>query len=126
NASDESFHREERIRQHLELARQQVQTMNDADAEEKVSRIAQGRLRAAKEKQHRLELALKELKALQQQQSNSQRNSCQQSEPEARVMRQSGFAPGYNVQISTDAAHGIVVAVEATRSANDYEELKPA
>jgi transcription elongation GreA/GreB family factor len=53
------------------------QTMNDADAEENVSRIAQGRLRAAKEKQHRLELALKELKALQQQQSNSQRNSCQ-------------------------------------------------
>lgn len=43
-------------------------------------------------------------------------------------MRQSGggFAPGYNVQISTDAAHWIVVAVEATRSANDYEELKPA
>jgi hypothetical protein len=43
------------------------------------------------------------------------------SDPQARVMKQSdkGFALCYNAQISTDAAHGLIVGVAVTGEAND-------
>jgi hypothetical protein len=43
-------------------------------------------------------------------------------------MKQSdgGFAPSYNVQISTDAAHKIVVGVGVSQSSSDQGELAPA
>ena len=34
-----------------------------------------------------------------------------------------GFAPSYNVQISTDAANGIIVAVDVTQAGNDCDQL---
>jgi len=34
-----------------------------------------------------------------------------------------GFAPSYNVQISTDAAKGIIVAVDVTQAGNDCDQL---
>jgi hypothetical protein len=37
-----------------------------------------------------------------------------------------GFAPAYNVQISTDAAAGIIVAVEPTQNPDDHPQLVPA
>ena len=50
------------------------------------------------------------------------------SDPQARVMKQTdgGLAPSYNVQISTDAAHGFIVDVAATQEANDSAQLLPA
>jgi len=50
------------------------------------------------------------------------------SDPEARFMKQSdgGLAPSYNVQISSDAAYGIIVGVEITQQANDSAQLLPA
>ena len=37
-----------------------------------------------------------------------------------------GFAPSYNVQVCTDAAHGIPVDVEALQAGNDRDQLAPA
>jgi hypothetical protein len=37
-----------------------------------------------------------------------------------------GYAPSYNVQISTEASHKIVVAVDVAQQGNDYEQLSPA
>jgi hypothetical protein len=37
-----------------------------------------------------------------------------------------GFAPSYNVQISSDTAAGLVVGVEVTQAGSDYEQLQPA
>jgi len=50
------------------------------------------------------------------------------SDPEARVMKQAegGSAPSYNVQIATDAAHSLIVDIEATQAGSDYQQLKPA
>jgi len=50
------------------------------------------------------------------------------SDPQARVMKQSdkSFALSYNAQISTDAAHGLIVGVAVTAEANDCEQLLPA
>jgi hypothetical protein len=36
-----------------------------------------------------------------------------------------GFAPSYNVQIDTDAANGVVVAVGVVQAGNDFEQLEP-
>jgi transposase len=50
-----------------------------------------------------------------------------ETDPEARIMKQSdgGFAPSYNVQISTDAAHGILVGVDVSQAGSDYQQLVP-
>ena len=37
-----------------------------------------------------------------------------------------GFALSYNAQISTDAAHGLIVGVAVTQEANDMAQLLPA
>jgi hypothetical protein len=50
------------------------------------------------------------------------------TDPEARTMKQSdgGYAPSYNLQISTDSAHGISIAEAVSQRADDYKELMPA
>jgi IS5 family transposase len=50
------------------------------------------------------------------------------SDPQARVMKQSdgGLALSYNAQISTDAAHGLIVGGAVTQEANDSAQLLPA
>jgi hypothetical protein len=47
------------------------------------------------------------------------------TDPEARVMKQSdgGYAPSYNVQLSTDAAHTVIVGVGVSQCGSDYGEL---
>ena len=35
-------------------------------------------------------------------------------------------APNYNVQIATDAAHGIIVDIDVTQAGSDYQQLTPA
>ena len=49
------------------------------------------------------------------------------TDPQARVMKQpdGGFAPSYNVQVNTDAANAVIVAVEVTQAGNDFEQLTP-
>ena len=48
-----------------------------------------------------------------------------QTDPSARIMKQGdgGYAPSYNAQISTDAAHGIIVGAGVSQAASDYGEL---
>ncbi len=48
-----------------------------------------------------------------------------ETDPEARIMKHAdgGFAPSYNVQISTDAANGIIVGVDVTQAGNDCDQL---
>jgi hypothetical protein len=85
--------------------------------------------RAREERQRRLEQALEEVRKLQEQKPGSGKNTkASISDPEARFMKQSdgGLAPSYNVQISTDAAHGLIVSVELTQEANDSAQLLPA
>jgi len=65
-ASANSFRREDRLREHLKLAEEQIQAMGDPDAEEFSQRVMQARQRAAREKKQRLEQALEELKRFEQ------------------------------------------------------------
>ena len=54
SAGVDTFRREERIRAHLELARQQVEQMGDPRAEELSRQVTQARARAVREKKERL------------------------------------------------------------------------
>jgi len=130
-AADKSFRRQATLEEHLELARQRVVEMGDPRSEEVSDRVAQARQRAVRERQERLESALKELKRMQEVQSDPEKRKkvrVSTTDPEARIMQHShgGFAPGYNVQISTDAKAKVIVGVGVTQSVNDAAELVPA
>jgi hypothetical protein len=88
-------------------------------------RVAKARQRARREQQQRLDSALKQLPEIQATTASEARASS--SDPEARIMAsKGGFAPGYNVQISTDAAAKIIVGVGVSQAAADAAELVPA
>ncbi|HMD97757.1 MAG TPA: IS1182 family transposase [Terriglobia bacterium] len=129
-AGADTFRREETLRTHLEMARQQVQEMGDPGNEELSQRVAQARARAARERQQRLEWAQQELEKLRQSKKGEQAQEARVSEtdPQARIMKQGdgGFAPSYNVQVSTDAAQGIIVGVGVSQSGSDQGQLVPA
>ena len=131
-ASADTFRREERIRAHLEAARQQVEQMGDPRTAEEVSpRVVKARQRAARERQQRLEKALKELEEIRACKSSAEdkkKARVSMSDPEARIMKQSdgGYAPSYNVQLTTDAKEKMIVGAAVSQCGSDYGELVPA
>jgi transposase len=130
-ASSKSFHRQATLEDHLRLAREQVEQMEDPESEELSQRVAKARQRALRQKQQRLEEALKELeqiKASRSKASEKEKARASSTDPEARVMLQanSAYGPAYNVQISTDAKSKIIVGVGLTQASADAAELEPA
>ena len=131
NAGADTFRREERLRAHLEAARQQVEAMGDPRSEEVSKRVAAARRRALKERQEKLETALAELeqiRAVKRDEESKEQARASTSDPQARVMKQpdGGWAPSYNVQVSTDASAGAIVGVGVTQAGSDSHELEPA
>lgn len=126
NAGADSFRREERLKEHLELARKQVQTMGDP-REEEPNRKRAARERALRERQQRLEQALEEVQKVRQAKRGQDKEQARasQSDPQARVMKQSdgGYAPSYNVQLSTEASHRIIVGADVSQSGSDFVHL---
>ena len=124
-AGADSFRREERLKEHLEAARKQVEAMGDPREEEpKRKRAAQER--ALRERQQRLEQALEEVqKAREAKRKDKEQARASQSDPQSRIMKQSdgGYAPSYNVQLSTEASHRIIVGAEVSQSPNDFVHL---
>jgi hypothetical protein len=128
-ASPRSVQRESTIQEHWERARRHVKEMGDPRDEGSNPRVKQARARAQRERQERLDQAMEELEKLHKlkaARSPSKRVSI--SDPEARIMKQpqGGLALSYNAQLSTDAAHGLIVGVSVTQAANDWDQLLPA
>jgi transposase len=127
-----TFRREETLGEHLEQARKLVEELSDPELGEEVSkRRRAAQRRAREEKLERLKLAQEELKKVQDGRSSAaekEKARVSETDPEARIMKQGdgGYAPSYNVQITTDAKEKIIVAVEATQSGGDAMELTPA
>jgi Transposase DDE domain/Transposase domain (DUF772) len=130
SASGGSFHPEKTLRPHLEAAQERVRAMGDPRREESSQRAGRARERAAREKVERLRHALNEMKRVQAAGGPGPKSERRVSEtdPDARMTKQSdgGCAPSHNVQISTDAAHGMIVAVRVTQSPTDWGQLVPA
>jgi transposase len=127
SAGVDTFRKEDKLRAHLEAAREQVRAMEQAGEEEISPRVKKARERAIREREERLAHALGELEKIRRQ-KRSRQERVSTSDPECRIMSQSdgGYAPSYNVQVSTDAAHKVVVAVSVSQAANDQGLLEPA
>ncbi len=126
-----TFSRAHKIREHLKAARQQVETLQQQEAEqEKRTRQAAARRRAARERVERLEEALVEVERLQAEKKWEKEKACQAStsDADAQFMRTSdhGLAPSYNVQLATDATHKLIVDVEVSKQPSDSLQLLPA
>lgn len=128
-AAKSSFQRRDRLQEHLQAARQQVEALKDWTGDESARQKA-ARERAVRQRQSRVEQALQELEALEQNPSRGKESEVRVShtDPQARVMKQSdgGYAPSYNLQISTDAAHKLMVGVAVSQSGNDWGQLVAA
>lgn len=131
SASGKSFHREKTLRAHLAAARQRVQEMGDPRQEEAGSRALARQRAVAREKVEKLEQALEEMKKVQaapEARAEKSEQRVSETDPEARNMKQGdgGYAPSHNVQMATDAAHGIIVGAHVTQAANDQHEMVAA
>ena len=133
NASGNTFRRKEKLEAHLALAREQVEKMNAqaADEDKRSKRQVAAQRRAARQRKSRLESAVREVERLQQTKKHDRDQfvaRASSTDPQAHVMRngEGGTVPSYNVQLITDAQHGLVVNVEATTDAIDYRQLEPA
>jgi transposase len=119
-AGADSFRREERLQEHLEEARKQVEAMGDPREDEpKGKRAAQER--AVRERQQRLEQALEEVQKVRQAKRGQEKEQARasQSDPQARIMKQSngGYGPSYNVQLSTEASNRLIVGAGVSKAA---------
>jgi len=124
-AGVDSFRREERLKEHLEAARKQVEAMGDPREEEPTRKRA-ARGRALRERQQRLEQALEEVqKVRESKRQDKEQARASQSDPQSRIMKQSdgGYAPSYNVQLSTEASQRIIVSAAVSQSPTDTHQL---
>jgi transposase len=124
-AGADSFRREERLKEHLEAARKQVEAMGDPGEEEPTRKRA-AQERALCERQQRLEQALEEVQKVRQaKRQDKEQARASQSDPQSRIMKQSdgGYAPSYNVQLSTEASHRIIVGAAVSQSPTDTHQL---
>jgi transposase len=133
NAGGNTFRRQEKIKAHLQLAREQVRLMEEQAAEEEqlAKRQVGARRRAARQRQSQLEAALREVERLQREKKDERESFVARAsitDPEAHVMRngEGGTVPSYNVQLLTDAAEGLIVNVDMTTEAVDHHQLAPA
>lgn len=125
SAASKRFHRKARIQEALREARAHVEALEAMPEEEDTQRQQKAQERARREKVERLETALQQFEQLEAAHSRVQRVST--TDPDARVMKQAdgGSAPSYNVQLSTDAAHTLIVGIDVTQAGSDYQQLLP-
>jgi transposase len=132
NASPRSFRKKERIKKHLEAAREHVAAMGDPNQEPKASTKSKARKQAAaRERAKRIERALKEAEKLQGTKGKPSKKSTAKvstTDPDARMMKQpdGGVLPSYNVQLSVDGEAKFIADVDVTNEANDSQQLLPA
>lgn len=130
-ANKKTFRRADKIREHMRLARKHLKHLQEQEAEQdKRGREEAARERGARERVQRLESALKEVERLQEGKKCNKEKPCQASstDADAHFMRTSdhGVAPGYNIQLTTDAQHKLIVDVAVSTESTDSHELLPA
>jgi transposase len=129
----DQFRRRKTVEEHIALAKQMVEELDrqpEGEVPPSARRIA-ARARAARERLERMEQAAQELERIEAaQKSARQREQARVclSEPEARIMQQGDHAMAscYNVQISTDAGHSIIVGMHLTPCSSDSGSLPRA
>lgn len=131
-AGKRSFHGRKTLEKRVREARRVVRKLDEqaAEGEGMDERRRAARERAAREGLQRAEAALEKLKKLEAAAAAKERDQqrVSVSEAEARKMKHpdGGWAPSYNVQVTSEAQSRMIVGVGITTAANDTQELMPA
>jgi transposase len=129
-----SFRREEQIKGFLDAARQQVEALKkqiDDDPGAESRRRAAAKMRAAKERQARIEAALArrtelaEIKQRQGKKPEEARASSTDTDATVMKMGEGGFRPAYNFQFGTDTESPVIVGVEGVTAGSDQGQMAP-
>jgi transposase len=131
DAGKKSFGKQAKIEAHLKLAREHLDELERAERDEHATQRQQAaRRRAAREREQRLEEALGEIERLRaaKKDDKSKQPQASSSDPTAAFMRMhdGGVAPGYNVQITADSAHGLIADIEVVNDPQDAQQMAPA
>jgi transposase len=131
SAGASSFRRRKTLEEHLAEAEQQVQALKielEADSTAGNRRRKQARVRAARERQHRLKRALQHVEELEgQKKFKDKEPRASTTDADAHVMKMGdgGFRPAYNLQMGTDTEAQIIADVELSTSGGDQGQMAP-
>lgn len=137
HAGSSSFRRKKTLQECRKRAAEQVQKLreeNDDDSDTDASNVRRksAAKRAAKERNQRVEDALKNLAELEEQKEKKKKGSgekarCSTTDPEARNMKMGdgGFRPAYNVQFATDGDTRLIVSVDVGNNGSDGGQMAP-
>jgi hypothetical protein len=121
---------QQEARQHVERLKKEAENESDRLAGDARRKAAAER--AARERQERLEEALRQHAKLSAQREarkkgDGETTRVSTTDPEARTMKMAdgGFAPAFNVQFATDGEARIIVGVDVTNAGTDGGELPP-
>jgi transposase len=131
DAGKKSFGKRARIETHLKMAREHLDELERTERDEHTTQRQQAaRRRAAREREQRLQEALEEIERLRAAKKDDKKKEPQasSSDPSAAFMwmHDGGVAPGYNVQITADSAHGLIADVEVVKDPQDGQQIAPA
>src|SRR5262245_37205681 len=128
-----SFRRRQTLEEHLQEARDQVARLKeemDDDPAAGSRQQAAAKERAARERQERLEEALKRLPELEAKKKPDERHKARASttDPEASVMKMAdgGYRPAMNVQYTAAVGSGVILAVSVITTGSDMGQITPA
>jgi transposase len=134
SAGAASFRREASLQEHLGQAHELVQTLKaqaDTDPGLAARRAQAAKLRAAREREQRIEQALKQLPevaaAKRRNGAKAEDARASTTDADARVMKMGdgGFRPAYNVQFATACDSQVIVGVAVVNAGSDMAQLAP-
>jgi transposase len=134
SAGAASFRREGSLQEHLAQARELVQTLKaeaDTDPGLAARRAQAAKLRAAREREERIERALKQLPevaaAKRRNGGKAEEARASTTDADARVMKMGdgGFRPAYNVQFATSCDSQVIVGMAVVNAGSDMAQLAP-
>ncbi len=137
SAGSGSFRRRKKLQQYLREARAQVAAVKRLAEDPALNASAQAaRERAAREREERVKGPLAALKDVASKRAGKYSGGGRHAkgeprgsttDPAARKMRMAngGFGPGYNIQLPTDAVHGVIVGVSVTNNGSDTGQAPP-
>lgn len=134
SAGAASFRREDKLNEHLKAAQEHIQALkeqSEADPGALTRKQAAARVRAAREREERIQAALKclpelqEIKQRQGKKADTARASRTDAEATVMKMADGGFRPAYNTQFATDCESQIVIGVDVVTIGSDMGQLEP-
>jgi len=129
-ASSDTYRREKTLKQRLVQAEKLVEESRNEDFEKDESlRKKKAQIRAREERVARMKAAIDELEKVREGLSKAEQEEARVSytDPDARIIKgsSSGYQSAFNIQLTTDAKHKVIVAVDVTNCASDSGELNP-